>query len=148
MSPPLAASRSNAQSRIPSRLAQPPRVRRIRTMPRMQRPPVVPLDERPTLRRQSDLDRILVHVPDRAPHFVRMIEKDLPSVACEPGGMRNRAATRFDQPAPARFDQLVHHLFGRILVLANNRVNMVRHNGASVTGIAFPFYDGAKGFGN
>src|SRR5437016_5654552 len=97
------------------RLAKPPRPRRVRIVPRMQRPPIVRLDEVPFLLRPSDLDRVILNIPDHAAD-IRGGEQESFPAAVGPNGAAGIARPHFAITVTRTILQILDHLFAKIAV--------------------------------
>src|SRR3989339_369785 len=114
------------------RFPQPPRVRGILAMPGVQRPAVVRLDKRPTLRRQPAFRRGPLNVANSSSHVRGLIQEHFPT-GRGPNGMIRRAKTATEQPQPADLLEVLDHLLGRVLVFADEHVNVVGEDRARIT---------------
>src|SRR5207248_2170046 len=111
-------------------------VGRIGTMSLVEGPAVVSRDERPALHGQAERKRVPLDVRDGSSDLVRMIQEDLPSSTGQPGRMIRRTVVGRDEASPARLFQDLNHFLGLVLVLADQNVNVVWHDRASVAGIS------------
>src|SRR5215510_4706352 len=100
----------------------------MKTMTRMQGPTVVGTDEGPLLLWQPQGHRVPLDVADGPADFLRVIQEDFPATAARPGRVIRRPVARAAEPCPAGVFERLHHLFRRMLVLADQYVNVVRHD--------------------
>src|SRR5947209_1975535 len=106
------------------------------TVSRVEGPAIVDRDERPALDRQSERQRVAFDVGDSSSDLVGMFEENLPTAAVRPGRMDRCPVLRRAQANPAGLLESFHHLFRLVPVLADQDVDMVRHDRTGVTGIA------------
>lgn len=74
----------------------------------------------------------MLSVLNRATHFIGVVEKHLPT-RTTPDGMIHWPYPKIAKRQAAGFLEIGDHFFGEMLVFADEKVNMVRHDG---TGIA------------
>ena len=96
-------------------------------MPWVERPPVVGFDERPLLLWQPQRKRVLLDVGDDPANLVGVVEKHFPPVTA-PGRMVGRAVVGLRQSVAASALEARDHLLRRVLVLASQEVDVVRHD--------------------
>ena len=101
----------------------------------MQGPTIVRSHELPALDRETDHYGIVLDIFDRSTDIFRRIEKDFPARAA-PYGVVGGAHGGAAKPQAAGFLQICDHLFSKVFVLADQDMNVVRHNRTRVTGIA------------
>src|SRR5438067_4840204 len=106
------------------------------TVSLVQGPAVVSRDEGPALHGQAERTRVPLDVRDGSSDLVRMIQEDLPSSAGQPRWVVDRTVVGRAEASTARFFQGLDHLLCGMLVLANQNVNVVWHDRASVAGIS------------
>jgi len=108
-------------------------------VPRMQRPIIVRLHEIPRLLRFACLRRIVFHILDATNHIVGMFKKDIPSVTGNPNGVPFRhELLRAEFPYAPMF-QFVRHLLGRVLVLANDEMDVIPHDRTGIASVFLTF---------
>src|SRR4051812_17100374 len=118
-------------------------------MTRMKRPTIVGnCYEWPFLWWQSNLDRVLLDVPNRPPHIVRMVEKNLPSPAAGPRPLETPATFSLLKKQMTCALEIDNHLFRQMFMFSDQQVEMVRHDRACVTGIPAVAEDIANCLGN
>lgn len=83
---------------------------------------------------------VALNVTDRATHLVGMIEKHFPTAATRPHRMIHWTMYGAAQLSAARFLQLLHHLLGEMLVLPNQNVYVIWHDGARIARVSL-FFD-------
>ena len=131
---------------IPPRRPQGLHIRRIGRMSLMQRPAIVRLHKRPRLSRQSNLDRIVLNVRNRAIDLIWMIKKYFPPAACRPHRMiaRPQSMDGIDQRPSCCILKQLDHLFRTVLVLANENMHVIRHDRAGVARVPLFGYHTCK----
>src|SRR5262249_35260694 len=92
--------------------------------------------------------RVPLDVANRAADLVRVIQKDLPAASTGPDGMIGRSVTGGAKSQAADFLERLDHLLGLVLVLADQDMDMVGHDGARIASVALFFYRRAERRGN
>lgn len=74
-----------------------------------------------------------------------MVEEDFPTWAT-PNGMIFGSKAERAKPQAAGILEVGDHLLGKVFVLADQEVNVIRHDGAGVTGISIVLDDVSERF--
>lgn len=98
----------------------------------MKRPVVVLRNPVPLLRRQRDFHRIAIDIPNCSVHLVPMIEKDFPP-ADSPEWVISGTEANFAKSFARCSLYVLNHLLRQVSMLANQQMNVIRHDRTCVT---------------
>ena len=106
-------------------------------MSRVQRPTVVRSYELPMLFGKPPLHRVLLDVRNRSADIVGVFEEDYPTWTT-PYRMIVGPAFSIAKPQAADGLEILNHILRLLPVLANQEVNVIRHNRASIASVDLP----------
>ncbi len=86
------------------------------------------------LRRAVGFNGVILCVRDSAVDVIGVVQENFPTGSA-PEGVVRLAKVVIEKFGSAGFLKVGDHLFGKVLVLANHQMNVVRHDGAGVAGV-------------
>ena len=116
-------------------------------MPGVQGPPVVLGDEGPLLAREAPLWGVVFDIPDRPSNVVGMVQEHSPPGPC-PHGMFVVADARGGQCPAAGLLEVFDHFLRLVLVLADEQVDVIGHDGAGIAGVSVARYRAGESIGD